>query len=155
MVAYSGEVLLKGFLTNHHCAATVVRVETKVLGLFEAAIQEKYYMVLSVVDQTERADAAGLQAQIPHHPFRRSKRQLTRGVLSLRYQHLFEPMLDVVDGEVIVAGEAYEVMLIALVVTHEYVFAMHTPVVVPPLLGLFYCLAFGVVIRGERNAVCL
>lgn len=59
------------------------------------------------------------------------------------------------DRQIIVAREADQVMLIAFVVAHEYILAMHTPVIFPPPLGFLYRLAFGVVVRRERYAVRL
>jgi hypothetical protein len=60
-------------------------------------------------------------------------------------------MLDVVNRQIVVAGEAYEVMLVTFVIAHEDVFAMNTPVVMPPTFGFFDGLAFGVIVGRERN----
>ena len=59
------------------------------------------------------------------------------------------------DVEVVVAMETDEVVLVALVVAHEDVLAMHRPVVPPPALCLFDGLAFRVIVAGEGNVVLL
>ena len=46
-------------------------------------------------------------------------------------------MLQIVNGEIVVAVEAYEIMAVAFVVAEEEVFAMFRPVLAPMCLGLF------------------
>jgi hypothetical protein len=58
-----------------------------------------------------------------------------------------------VDVEIVVAMEADEVVLIALVVAHEDVFAMHRPVVVPPPLCFLDGLSLGMLVASERYVV--
>ena len=70
-------------------------------------------------------------------------------------QGSLEACLEVVDVEVVVAVEADEVVLVALVVAHEDVLAMHGAVVAPPSLCLFYGLALGMLIAGKRDVVFL
>ena len=53
-------------------------------------------------------------------------------------------MFQVVDGEVVVAVEAYEIMAVALVVAEEEVLAVDAAVVLPPAFCLLYGLAFGI-----------
>jgi hypothetical protein len=45
-----------------------------------------------------------------------------------------------------IAVKTYEVMLRALVVTHEYILAMHAAILSPPAFGLLYGLAFGMIV---------
>ena len=112
-------------------------------------------MVVRVVNESERTDATRLQSQIVHHPFRRSEGQFAGSFQALGNQHILEPMLNVVNRQIVVAGEADQVVLIALVVAHKNVLAMHTPVVVPPPFGFLYRLAFRVIVRSERDVMLL
>ena len=152
-VADGGQVGLKSVLRDYHRAATVIGVKTEGFGIFETAIEEEYHMMFGVVNQSERAHATGFESEVLHHSFRRGERQFAGRVKSLRYQHILEPMFDVMNGQIVIAGEADEVVLIALVITHEDVFTMQASVVVPPSFGLFDGLAFGMVVGGEWNAV--
>ena len=154
-VADEGEELLESGLVDDDRAAAVVGVETERLGFLEAAVQKENDMVVRIVDESERTDAAGFEPEVPHHPFGRGEREFARGVLTLRDQHFFEPMLDVMDSQIAVAGETDEVMLRALVIAHEDVLAMHGAVVVPPALRLLDGLALGVVVGGEGDVVLL
>ena len=73
--------------------------------------------------------------------------------MSLRDEDFFEPVLDVVNRQIVVAREANEVVLVALVIAHEDVLAMHASVVVPPTFCLLDGFAFGMIVGGERNVV--
>ena len=64
-------------------------------------------------------------------------------------------MLYVMYRQIVIAGETDEVMLVALVVAHEDVLAMHTPVVLPPPLRLLNGPALRMVVRRERYSVLL
>lgn len=64
-------------------------------------------------------------------------------------------MFQVVDGEVVVAVEAYEIMAVALVVAEEEVLAVHAAIVFPPAFCLLYGFAFGMVVAAEWNVVFL
>lgn len=55
------KVLLKGVLADDYSASAVVRVEAEGVGVAKSAIEEEYDMVLQVVDESERTDAAGFQ----------------------------------------------------------------------------------------------
>ena len=110
-------------------------------------------MVFGVVDESERADTSGFETKVAHHPFGRSKREFAGRFETLRDEDILEPMLDVVNRQIVVAGETDEVMLVALVVAHEDVLTMHTPVVVPPTLGFLDGLALGVIVSRERDVM--
>ena len=64
-------------------------------------------------------------------------------------------MLDVMYRQIVVAREADQVVLVALVISHEDILAMHTPVVLPSPLGFLYRLAFGVIVGRERDPMLL
>ncbi len=64
-------------------------------------------------------------------------------------------MLDVMYRQIIVAWEADQVVLVALVISHEDVLAMHTPIVLPPPLGFLYRFAFGVIVGRKRDPMLL
>jgi len=110
-------------------------------------------MVIDVVDKSERADTPRFQAKVLHHSFGRRKREFTGGLETLRDKNILEPMLDIVNRQIVVTRKADQVMLVTLVIAHEDVLAMHTPVVVPPPFGFLYRLAFGVIVGRERNVV--
>ena len=152
-VADGREILLKSLLADNYRAAAVVRVKTQRLRIFEPAIEKQDNMVFGVVDQPERTDTAGLQPQVSQHSFGRGEGEFARGFLALRDEHLFQPMLDVMNSQIIIAREANEVMLVALVVAHEDVLAMHATVSVPPPFGFLDGFALGVVVGGEGNMV--
>ena len=152
-VADGRQVLLKSQLADNYRPATVVRVKTERLRLFEPTIEKEDNMVFGVVDQPERTDTAGLQPEVSHHSFGRGEREFARCFFPLGDEHLFQPMLDVVNSQIIIAREANEVMLVALVVAHEDVLTMHATVSVPPPFGFFDGFALGVVVGGEGNMV--
>ena len=62
-------------------------------------------------------------------------------------------MLDVMNRQIVVARETNQVMLVTLVIAHENVLAMYTPVVVPPPFGFLNRLAFRVIVGREGNVV--
>ena len=152
-VADGRQILLKSLLADNYRAAAVVRVKTQRLRIFEPAIQKQDNMVFGVVDQPERTDTAGLQPQVSHHSFGRGEGEFARCFFALRDEHLFQPMLDVVNSQIIIAREANEVMLVALVVAHEDVLAMHAAVSVPPTFVFLDGFALGVIVGGEGNMV--
>lgn len=110
-------------------------------------------MVVGVVDETEGADRAGFETEVTHHPFGRGEREFAGGFETLRDKDILEPMLDVMDREIVVAREADEVVLVAFVVAHEDVFAMDGTIIVPPTFRLLDGLALGVIVGRERNVV--
>jgi len=162
-VAHCGEVLLEVLKGDDDGAAAVVGVEGErlVLGLRvvlvveQCCIEEEMDVVLCVVDEAEGRDAARLEPQILHHALGRGKGEFAARGLALGLQGGFEASLQVVDVEVMVAMEADEVVLVALVVAHEDVLAVHGAVVLPPAFGLLDGLALGVLVAGEWDMVCL
>ena len=154
-IADGGEVVLKSVLGDDDCAAAVVGMERERRGVFQTAVEEENDVVVCVVNKPERADRTRFQTQITHHPFGRSKRQFAGGFLALGDENLLQPMLYVMNRQVFVARETDEVMLVALVIAHEDVLAMHRPVVMPPTLRLLDGLAFGVVIGREGDVMVL
>ena len=57
--------------------------------------------------------------------------------------------------QVVVAVEAYQVVLVSLVVAHEDVLAVHAAVILPPALSFLDGLALGMVVAGEGDIVLL
>jgi hypothetical protein len=47
----------------------------------------------------------------------------------------------------------HQIVLAALMVAQEYALAVHTPIILPPTLCLFYGLSLGVIIVAERYVV--
>ena len=123
------------------------------LGVYESAVEEKDHVEIGVVDESERTDATRFETKVSLHPFRRGKREFAGSSETLRNQHILEPMFDVMNCQIVITGEADQVMLVAFVVAHKDVLAMHTPVVLPPAFGFLYRLAFGVIVGRERNPV--
>ena len=146
---------MESVLGDDDGAAAVVGMEGERGGVAKAAVEEKDDVVVGIVDEAEGADTTGFETEIAHHTFGRSKREFARCALTLRDQDILEPMLDVVDSKIVVAREADEIVLVALVVSHKNVLTMHTAVIVPPAFGLLDGFAFGVVVGGERDIVFL
>lgn len=73
--------------------------------------------------------------------------------MSLRDEDFFEPMLDVVNRQIVIAGKADEVVLVAFVIAHEDILTMHAAVIVPPAFCLLNGFAFGMIVGGERNGM--
>ena len=73
--------------------------------------------------------------------------------MSLRDENFFKPMLNVVNRQIVVAGKADEIVLIALVIAHEDILTMHASIIVPPTFCLLDGFAFGMIVGGERNVV--
>ena len=128
-------------------------MKTQRFGVPQAAVQEQDHMVIDVVDKSERTDTARFQAKVLHHSFGRRKREFTGGLETLRDKNILEPMLDIVNRQIVVTRKADQVMLVTLVIAHEDVLAMHTPVIVPPPLRLLDGLALRVIVGRKRNAV--
>ena len=152
-IGEEGEVLTEGGLGENDCTAAVVGMETERGSGLQAGIQEKDHMVVRVVDESERTDATRFESQISHHPFGRSKREFAGCFFALRDQDVFEPMLYIMDRQVVITGETDQIVLVALVIPHEDIFAMDAAVVMPPAFGFFDRFAFRMVIGGERNMV--
>ena len=152
-IAYARQVLLEGGLGDDYRAATVIGVEAQGRSVFQSAVEKENDVVLGVVDESERTDAAGFETKIAHHPLRRGKGQFAGCLHALRDENILEPVLNVMNRQIVVAMEADEVVLVALVVAHEYVLAMHAPVVVPPALGFLYRLAFRVIVGREGDVM--
>ena len=112
-------------------------------------------MMPGVVDQPERADAPRFETEKAQHPFGASEGEFTGGRLPCSLQRGLEPLLQVVDSEVVVAIEANQIVLIALVVAHKNVFAMHASVVVPPTLRLADGFSLGVVVACITDVMLL
>lgn len=151
LIAYQRKITFKIRTANHNGTPAIIGVEREQVCLSETAIQEKDDVLLRVVDEPERRDAARLQPQIAHHALGRGEAEFARRGLPCCLQLLFEAVLQVVDVQIVVAIEADEIMLIAFVVAQEDIFAMHTAVILPPSLGFFDGFAFGVSITRERD----
>ena len=57
------------------------------------------------------------------------------------------------NSEIVLAVEAYEIVLCTFVVAHEDILAMHAAIIFPPTLRLLDGLAFGMVVAGEWDMV--
>ena len=55
------------------------------------------------------------------------------------------------NGKVVLAVEAYQIVFITLMVAEKEVLAMHAAIILPPPLSLLYRLALRVVIVTIRN----
>lgn len=140
------EVLSELLLTDHYRATAIVGVETERSGVLQVLVEKQDYVMFGIIDQPEGTDAAGFQPEITHHPLGACEREFAGSGVSCGLQRGFEPLLQVVNSQVVVAIETDQIVLIALVVAHKDVFAMHTPVVVPPAFRLLDGLALGVVV---------
>lgn len=138
---------------DDYCSSAVVGVKAQRRGVLQAAVEKEDDMVVGVVDESEGADRAGFETEVTHHPFGRGEREFAGGFETMRDNDILEPMLDVMDCEIVVAREADEVVLVAFVVAHEDVFAMDGTIIVPPTFRLLDGLALGVIVGRERNVV--
>ena len=68
-VADCSEVLLERLLADDDGATAVVGVERERRSFAEPAVEEKDDMMVGIIDESERADRTGFEAQIAHHPF--------------------------------------------------------------------------------------
>lgn len=62
-------------------------------------------------------------------------------------------MLQIVNGEIVVAVEAYKIMAVAFVVAEEEVLAVNAAIVLLPSFRFLDGFAFGVVVAGEWDVV--
>ena len=69
LVTERSEKALKSVLRDDDRSAAIVRMERERGGVFEAAVKEENDMTFGIVDESERADTTGFQAEIAHHPF--------------------------------------------------------------------------------------
>lgn len=152
-VANYREIVLEVVSRDDYRATAVVRVEGKRLCLLQVSVKKQMYMMFGVVDESEGRNAARFQAQILHHALRRSERQLAARRQTLAYKRLLQQMLQVVNCEIVVAVEAYEIMAVALMVAEEEVLAVNAAVVLPPAFSLLDCFALWVIIASEWDVV--
>ena len=64
-----GEVLLERLLRDNDRAAAVIGVKRERGSFLQTAVEEKDYMVIGIINESERTNRAGFEAQIAHHPF--------------------------------------------------------------------------------------
>ena len=150
-IADAGQVLLESVLADDYRSATVIGMERERVRFLQAAIQKENDMMVGIVDQPERTDTSGFKSQVSHHPLERSKREFAGRFESLRDEDILEPMLDIMNRQIVVTGETDEVMLIALMIAHEDIFAMNGTIVMPPPFGFLYSLSFGMIIGREGD----
>ena len=100
-------------------------METDALGILQLFVEEEMHMVLGVVDESEGGHGTGLHAEVFHQARFRGEAQLA----------LMQLLFDVVDVHVLVAIEADQIMLVALVVAEEEVLAVLGIVPCPVLFG--------------------
>lgn len=162
-VAQPSKVTLEILESDDHSSPTVVGVKGKRLLLRipvaavipKRGVEEEVDVMLLVVNESEGRDATGFEPKIPHHALRRSEGKLAARRLALCLKCLLQPCFEVVNVEVVVAMEADEVVLVALMVAHEDVLAMDRAVVLPPAFRLLDGLAFGMAVAGEGYVVFL
>ena len=106
--------LNKILLTNDNRPSVVIGMETQAGGVEEVLVNEEMHLVVLVVDEAERGDAARLQAEVFLHPCLRCEGQFA----------LVQALLKVVDVHLVHALEDDEVMLVALVIPEKQVLAV-------------------------------
>ena len=153
IVAHTLQVALKVFILYHHRASAVIRVKGEGGGVPDVLIEKEIDFVVLIIYQAEGRHAAWLQAQILHHPFGRGKGEFATRGQSTALQRSLEFVFEVVNGEVVVAVEANQIMLVALMVSEKQVFAVHAAIVLPPLLRLLDGLALRMIVIGKGNVV--
>jgi len=83
-------------------------------GVQEVLVDEEMHLVVFVVDEAERGDAAGFQAEVFLHALLRGEGQLA----------LVQALLQVVDVHLVHTLEDDQIVLVALVVPEEQVLAV-------------------------------
>ena len=111
------------------------------------------YVVICIIDKSERRHTARLKSEITHHALWRSEREFATGWQSLRRERSLKACLQVVDVKVMVAMEAYEVMAVTLMIAHEDILAMHASIIFPPSFGFFDGLSLWVIVTSERDVM--
>ena len=104
----------KVLLANDNRPGVVIGMEAQARGVQEVFVDEEVYLVVLVVDEAERGDAAGLQAEVFLHSGLRGEGELA----------LVQTLLQVVDVHLVHALEDDEVVLVALVVPEKQVLAV-------------------------------
>ena len=104
----------KVLLANDNRPGVVVGMETQAWGIQEVFVDEEVHLVVLVVDEAERGDAARFQAEVFLHAGFRGEGQLA----------LVQALLQIVDVHLVHALEDDQVMLVALVVPKKKVLAM-------------------------------
>ena len=89
-------------------------METQTGGVEQVLVDEEMHLVVGIVDEAERGDAAGLQAEVFLHSRLRGEGQLA----------LMQALLQVVNVHLVHALEDDQVMLVALVVPEKQVLAV-------------------------------
>lgn len=140
---------------NDDSATAVIGMEAEGVSLLQVGVEEKADVMLLIIDETERRDAAWFETKVTEHPLGRSERQLAARRQTLSLKTGLQACLKVVDIKVMVAMEAYQVVLIALVIAHEDVLAMDAAIVMPPALRLLDGLALGMVVAGIWDVILL
>ena len=102
-------------------------VEAHALGILQLLVQKEVHVVFRVVDESERRYRTGFHAEVFHQ-------SLLRGEAQFALVQLF---LDVVDVHILIAVETDQIVLVALMVAEEEVFAMFGIVSGPILFGNF------------------
>ena len=152
-IPHASQITFEVFAADDYSATAVVGVERKGFGMPEVVVKEKMHMMVGIVDKSERRHTAGFESQILHHALRRSKGKLAARRESARHKRGLEASLKVVDGKVVVAVEAYEIVLVAFVVAEKQVLAVHRTVVLPPFFRFFNGFSLGMVVAFERYVV--
>ncbi len=102
-------------------------VEAYALGILQLLVQKEVHVVFRVVDESERRYRTGFHAEVFHQ-------SLLRGEAQFALVQLF---LDVVDVHILIAVEADQIVLVALMVAEEEVLAVFRVVSGPILFGNF------------------
>ena len=113
-IPHSFQKLDKVLLTNDDCPRVVIGMEAQARGVQEVFVDEEVHLMVLVVDEAERGDAAGLQAEVFLHAGLRGKGELA----------LVQTLLKVMDVHLVHALEDDEVVLVALVVPEKQVLAV-------------------------------
>ena len=101
-------------MANDNRPRVVIGMEAQARGVQQVLVDEEVYFVVSVVDEAERGDAAGLQAEVLLHALLRGEGELA----------LVKPLFEVVDVHLVHALENDQVVPVALVVAEKQVLAV-------------------------------
>ena len=114
LIPHRLQKLDKILLANDNRPRVVVGMEAQARGIQEVLVDEEVYLVVLVVDEAERGDAAGLQAEVFLHAGLRGEGELA----------LVQALFQVVDVHLVHTLEDDQVVLVAFVVPEKQVLAV-------------------------------
>ena len=134
---------MEHLLRDNHSARIVVGMERERRHIAQIGIEEQMDVMLRIVHQSERRHRAGAQAQITLHTLLRSERELA----------LMQAMLQIVDGQRLLAVEDHQIVAVALMVAEKEVFTVLRAILAPIFAGNLDGRSLGMVVNAVLYVV--